>query len=114
VLSKRLKYLRKKKNLSQEGLSKLVNSTKGTISNYENEHSTPSNEMLVHLAEVLDTTTDYLLGKSVDQEKTSEDVFGVFLNNPELEVWYKELPNSTEEELKLLKEMFDILRKRNK
>jgi transcriptional regulator with XRE-family HTH domain len=114
VLSKRLKYLRKKNNLSQEGLGKLVNSTKGTISNYENEHSTPSNEMLVQLAKVLDTTTDYLLGKADNPEKTHEEEFEAFRNNPELEVWYRNLPKSSEEELEMLKEMFEIWKKRKK
>src|SRR5690625_4139965 len=60
----RLKFLRKKHKLSQEELAKKINTTKGTISNYENEHSTPSNEVLKDLANVLNTTTDYLLGRT--------------------------------------------------
>lgn len=60
----RLKFLRKKYKLSQEELAKKINTTKGTISNYENEHSTPSNEVLKDLANVLNTTTDYLLGRT--------------------------------------------------
>jgi transcriptional regulator with XRE-family HTH domain len=59
--------------LSQEELAKLVNTTKGTISNYENGHSTPSNEMLVKLATVLNTTTDYLLGRTDDPQRTEEN-----------------------------------------
>lgn len=62
MFSTRLKFLRKKNKLSQEELAKKINTTKGTISNYENEHSTPSNEVLKDLAKVLNTTTDYLLG----------------------------------------------------
>lgn len=58
----RLRALRKEKKLSQEELARLVDSTKPTISNYENEHSTPPTEMLVKLAKKLNTTTDYLLG----------------------------------------------------
>ena len=64
MLGDRLKKARKSANLTQELLAKKVNTTKGTISNYENGHSTPSNDMLVLLANVLDTTTDYLLGRS--------------------------------------------------
>ena len=64
MLADRLRNARKAANLTQEMLSKIVNTTKGTISNYENGHSTPSNEMLIHLANALDTTTDYLLGRS--------------------------------------------------
>lgn len=64
MLGDRLKKARKSADLTQELLAKNVNTTKGTISNYENGHSTPSNEMLVLLADSLNTTTDYLLGRS--------------------------------------------------
>lgn len=64
MFSNRLKFLRKQNKLSQEELAKKINTTKGTISNYENEHSTPSNEVLNDLANVLNTTTDYLLGRT--------------------------------------------------
>lgn len=72
MFSKRLKYMRKLRNLSQEELGKKINSTKGTISNYENEYSTPSNDVLKDLADVLDTTTDYLLGRSDDPQLTEK------------------------------------------
>ncbi|WP_420909104.1 helix-turn-helix domain-containing protein [Lysinibacillus fusiformis] len=61
MLSHRLKVARKSKKLTQEQLAVKVQTTKGTISNYENGHSTPSNEMLVLLAKTLNVTTDYLL-----------------------------------------------------
>jgi transcriptional regulator with XRE-family HTH domain len=64
MLSKRLKATRKRNNLTQEELAIKLKTTKGTISNYENRHSTPSNEMLVDLANALGVTTDYLLGKT--------------------------------------------------
>lgn len=115
MFAKRLKYMRKYRNLSQEELGKKVNSTKGTISNYENEHSTPSNEMLVQLANVLETNTDYLLGRSDSMEsQESDEDFEAFRNRPDLEVWYRNLPKSSEEELEMLKEMYEIWRKRNK
>lgn len=63
MLSERLKEARKKKKLTQEELAIKVNTTKGTISNYENGHSSPSNEMLTMLADVLDVSTDWLLGR---------------------------------------------------
>lgn len=71
IFSERLKLARKIKGLYQEDLAKQVNTTKSTISNYENGHSTPSNDMLVQLADVLNTTTDYLLGRT-DQPKFPE------------------------------------------
>lgn len=60
----RLINLRKNKRLTQEELGNRIKSTKGTISNYENGHSTPPSESLILIANVLDTTTDYLLGRT--------------------------------------------------
>ncbi|MDY7989799.1 helix-turn-helix transcriptional regulator [Paenibacillus polymyxa] len=60
----RVAYQRKKKKLTQEELALKINLTKAAISNYENGHSTPSNETLVALADVLDVDTDYLLGRT--------------------------------------------------
>lgn len=64
MLSQRLKSSRKAKGLTQSELAKKVNTTKGTVSNYENGYSTPSNEMLVSLANALDVSADYLLGRT--------------------------------------------------
>lgn len=63
MLTQRLKEARKAQKLTQQELANKVNATKGTISNYENGHSTPSNEMLKDLANILRVTTDYLLGR---------------------------------------------------
>lgn len=65
----RLKQARKNKGYTQEDLASRVKTTKGTISNYENGHSTPPNEMLIDLANVLGVTTDWLLGRQEQSEK---------------------------------------------
>ena len=72
MFSNRLKFLRKQNKLSQEELADKINTTKGTISNYENEYSTPSNELLKDLANVLNTTTDYLLGRTDNPNPPNE------------------------------------------
>lgn len=64
MISQRLKAARKAKRLTQEQLAHKVQTTKGTISNYENGYSTPSNEMMVLLSDTLEVSTDYLLGRT--------------------------------------------------
>ena len=93
MLSQRLKNARNKMKLTQEELAKKVNTTKGTISNYENGHSTPSNEMLVLLSDALEITTDYLLGKTTDMNTNSK----VTVAGQEI--------NLSEEELQLFNEL---------
>ncbi|CAM3572199.1 XRE family transcriptional regulator [Brevibacillus invocatus] len=69
MLAQRLRAARKAQGLTQEDLAERVSTTKATISNYENNHSTPSNEMLMNLATVLHISIDWLLGR------TDENIF---------------------------------------
>ena len=88
----RLIKLRKEKKLTQEDLARKVRTTKGTISNYENGHSTPPHETLVMLADVLDVTTDHLLGRNqTDGEEVS------LIEDPELSVMFRDLKNASPE-----------------
>ena len=62
MLGTRIKELRKEFGLSQVELAMLMEVTKQTISNWENENIQPSIDMLVGLSNVFNVTTDYLLG----------------------------------------------------
>ncbi|MFS0560088.1 helix-turn-helix transcriptional regulator [Terribacillus sp. 179-K 1B1 HS] len=114
MIGKRLRYLREQRKLSQLELAKRLDIPNQNISNYEREFRQPDYETLVKLAEFYEVTTDYLLGKSDDPQSTHEEEFEAFRNRPDLEVWYKDLPKSSEEELEMLKEMFEFWRNRNK
>lgn len=116
----RLAQLRKKKNLTQEGLAAKVNTTKGTISNYENGHSTPPNESLVAIADALATTTDYLLGRTDDPSSNigsvndDEEEFEAFINNPEHGIFFKEYLEAPEERKKELMQFWRIIKEAEK
>jgi len=64
VLGERIKRLRQQKKLTQGKLGEKVNVTKVSISGYENGNRTPDTETLQKLADVLETSTDYLLGRT--------------------------------------------------
>lgn len=114
MFTQRLKNARRNAKLTQEELAIKVNTTKATISNYENGHSTPSNDMLILLSDKLNISTDYLLGRSTTPTMSEQEEFEAFANNPELERWYKDLPNSDEEDLESLKQMWEIIKKNRK
>lgn len=120
MIGERIKAARKAKKLTQEQLAAKVKTTKGTISNYENGYSSPSNEMIVLLADVLEVSTDYLLGRIDnpeplhDKKDKDEKEFHAFINDPELQVWYKELPKSDEEELRKLRAIWEMIKGENK
>lgn len=64
LFSTRLKKLRQQRKLTQEDLGKLINVTKVSISGYENGNRTPDMETLQKIADVLEVSLDYLLGRS--------------------------------------------------
>ncbi|MFD2760475.1 helix-turn-helix domain-containing protein [Lentibacillus juripiscarius] len=112
MLAKRLKQRRKEANLTQEALAKLVNTTKGTISNYENGHSKPPHNTLYELAQHLDTSIDYLTGRTDNSSSYIQEdkAFYDTISDPKLKRWYKELPNSKEEDLQKLYKMWQIIK----
>ena len=58
LLAKRIKELRKKKNLTQEDLGKLINVTKVSICCYENGTRVPTLETIVALADIFEVSLD--------------------------------------------------------
>jgi transcriptional regulator with XRE-family HTH domain len=118
MFSARLRAARKRKKLSQEELAKLVNTTKSTISNYENEYSTPSNDTLIKLSSILETTTDYLLGRTdqysptmQEENASAETEIDKYINYPHKRLKYKGRELTDEELIKVSKMLEVILDK---
>lgn len=65
---KRLKMLREEKGLTQKDLAEKLSLTPKAISFYELGSREPSGDVLIHMAHILGTTTDYLLGNSTTKE----------------------------------------------
>lgn len=63
MLNENLKFLRKAKGLSQEELAIKLNVVRQTISKWEQGTSVPDAQMLIRLAEELNTTVSQLLGE---------------------------------------------------
>ncbi|MCK8604675.1 helix-turn-helix domain-containing protein [Leuconostoc citreum] len=70
VTSERMKQQRKIKKLTQTSLAELVNSSRSSIAQIETDKYTPSYAMLSLIADALDTTVDYLQGKTDNAFKT--------------------------------------------
>ena len=60
--AKNLKRFRKQKNLTQTELGKMLNYGSTAIANYESGRNEPSLDVLIKLSEILDVSTDDLLG----------------------------------------------------
>lgn len=61
MLGEKIKYLRKARGINQVELAKLLDVSKQTVSNWENNNILPSIEMLIRLSRCFSVTTDYLL-----------------------------------------------------
>lgn len=72
MLCENLKALRKAKGLSQEELAVRLNVVRQTVSKWETGLSVPDSEMLIRIAEALDTTVSNLLGEPIRPETPSE------------------------------------------
>ena len=80
-----LKECRKAKGMSQATLSRLLGVTQQAVGKWETGRSNPDPEMLVRLAEVLGTTTDYLLGLhtgGAEAEQAGRRFFGGYAECP--------------------------------
>lgn len=60
----RILGLRKELNLSQKELAENVGITEASLSRYENNLREPRAEIIIRLADALNCSTDYLLGKT--------------------------------------------------
>ncbi len=83
-----IKKLREKRNVTQVRLSTAVDVAQETISAYESGKSMPSADTLVKIADFLNTSTDYLLGRikedvSLNQivSKEIDEKIATLLNN---------------------------------
>ena len=90
LLGKRIKELRKKNNLTQTELGKLVNVTKVSICCYENGTRTPTLDTLVDLANVFKVNVNELIGYNKYIVSDNNSNYGLSMADEEIE-FIKEL-----------------------
>lgn len=118
MLSIRLKALRTQQRKTQQEMADLLGITRQGYAKYENNLGEPDNSTLSKLADYFEVSTDYLLGRTdkialTPQEKDEAD-FQAFANDPELNVFYRELPESDEEAVRKLRNIWEIIKNENK
>lgn len=73
TFGKRLRFLRKRRNLTQKDLADRFNVGESTIGMYERDEREPSFEFVKQLADFFNVTTDYLLGRTDDPNPPGSD-----------------------------------------
>ena len=114
MIGKRLKELRIQKGLSQQDLGDAIGVTKVSICGYENGTRLPNLEKLVSLAEELETTTDYLLGREIKIVEVEEKNYigSISYDDVNLILELRHYPNLYNKILKDVKRSANIINKR--
>jgi len=72
MLKENIKQVRKSRGLTQEELAIELNVVRQTISKWEQGLSVPDSEMLISIAEVLETPVSTLLGENISDTKVDD------------------------------------------
>ena len=65
----RLSAIRKARGYTQEELARKLNINANTLSHLENGTKKPSRKLLIKLADTLDVSVDWLLGRKVNRKE---------------------------------------------
>lgn len=114
MLSQRLKSARSRLKLTQAEFAKKIDVARTTYAMYEQGHREPDYETLQRIADFYNVTIDYLLGRSDNPNMSEEVEFQSFKNDPDLERWYRKLPESDEDDVRKLRQMWEIIRRDKK
>lgn len=72
ILANNIKTLRRKKNLNQAELGKILHVSQQTIGSWETGRAIPGSDTLNTLADYFNVSTDELLGRKVDPAASSD------------------------------------------
>lgn len=122
MLGNRLKKLRTEKGLTQLQIANKVNISEARYNLYENNRRQPDYELLKSLAEVLETTTDYLLGNdsttktinNVIPDEELADKLTLLVENEKAKFLFDKLGELTDEELNQVADIVNVIAKFDK
>lgn len=72
ILGERISELTKKHSLTQRELAEIVGVTEVSMSRYINGERIPKGPIIANIATALHTTSDYLLGQSIEEDTELE------------------------------------------
>jgi transcriptional regulator with XRE-family HTH domain len=88
-IGRRIVNLREKQNISQVLLADKIKVTKATMSKYEHDRTIPNADTLAKIADALDTTTDYLTGRTENEAPIARGESWVRVSSAEAEVMHR-------------------------
>lgn len=131
MLSKRIAERRKFKNLSQTELARLLGVARSTVAMWESGEREPGVDATNKLADILDTSVDYLYGRIHESTKDigtspSQNPLGIELTEEQVQLlremrddpngilMFYDYASATEEEKRMMLEIWASIRKSSK
>lgn len=85
-LGKRIKEMRKKADMSQEELGKILGVSKVSVCHWEKEVKKPSSKNLIELSKILNAPVEYLIGSDSYVVSESDSNYGMMMANEEIDI----------------------------
>ncbi|OAH53860.1 hypothetical protein AWH48_11350 [Domibacillus aminovorans] len=120
IFAKRLKKLRENRKeldskFTQGYVAEILGVARTTYTAYENGTKQPPMETVTKIATLFETSVDYLYGltdnlipEATDDEKEMME----FFNNPELNLFFKEMKEAPEDQLEEMRQIWEVIKKR--
>ncbi|MDY5731214.1 MAG: helix-turn-helix domain-containing protein [Eubacteriales bacterium] len=117
-LGEKLLKLRTFKKLTQDEVAEMLQINKQTYFRYENNHRVPNAETIKRLADVFETTADYLLGVEQENLKTKEhdEVMALreeLRRRPEMKILFSASKKATKEDILSVAHLLERLKNSN-
>jgi transcriptional regulator with XRE-family HTH domain len=107
LIGKRLREVRKKRGLTLQEIADKLGVARSTYAGYESDYRQPPLEILVQIADILKTSTDYLLGLT-DNPYPKEPTRNAKELLKENDLHWDGIP-LTDEELKPLRDLLELV-----
>ena len=124
LFGERMKNLRLEKNITLEKMAEDLNTTKSTLSRYENNKREPKMHLLEKLADYFEVSVDYLLGRSeeplpadkikeaISEESESIKIWDKLKDREELQIMFKRTENLSKDTIKHIIEIIKTFENR--
>lgn len=109
MLQDNIKNFRKAKGWSQEELAIKLHVVRQTVSKWEKGLSVPDSEMLIRIAEELDTTVSVLLGESAKPDEQSNATMRLNEISAKLELLNEQFAKRSEQQRKVWRAISVVL-----
>lgn len=111
-IGERIEKLREQKGWIQKELAEKVGYNESVMNRIESGKRPLKDTELKMFADLFDVSVDYLLGRTDKKEINEDKEFQEFINDPELDHFFRDMKDSPREQVEELKKIWNIIKQR--